>query len=158
MLVTAAARYAIRAVFDLAFYGDGKPVKIRDISLRQGISERYLEQIFYKLLKAGLIKGKRGPRGGYVLDRDPSDITVSDLINAIEGKPLVPVPVKCLSDDNHDGETCRIFDRCITRHVWKRTHLLLEAYYTSVSVADLCSLARVERISSEAEDVPLVFP
>ncbi len=158
MLVTAAARYAIRAVFDLAFYGEGRPVKIRDISVRQGISERYLEQIFFKLLKAGLLKGKRGPRGGYVLDRDPSEITLSDLINAIEGRPLVPVPVKCLSDDNHDGETCRIFDRCITRHVWKRTHVLLLEYYNSVSVADLCSLAKVARIPHETEDAPAFIP
>ncbi|MEW6349472.1 MAG: Rrf2 family transcriptional regulator [Thermodesulfobacteriota bacterium] len=152
MLVTAAARYAIRALFDLAFYGEGSPVKVRDISLRQGISERYLEQIFFKLIKAGLLKGKRGPRGGYVLSRGPSEITVADIIHAIEGRPFVPVPVKCLSLNGDGPETCHMFDRCITRLVWKRTHLLLEQYYSSVSVADLCSLARVERIPTDTED------
>jgi Rrf2 family protein len=159
MLVTAAARYAIRSVFDLAFYGEGNPVKIRDISLRQGISERYLEQIFVKLLRAGLIRGKRGPRGGYVLAKDPSGITVADMISAIEGRPLIPVPVKCLAQEDRDGGgTCRMIDRCITRHVWKRTHLLLEDYYKSVSVADLCSLARVEGIPNGKENNAALLP
>ncbi len=159
MLVTAATRYAIRAVFDLAFYGDGNPIKIRDISVRQGISERYLEQIFYKLLKAGLIKGKRGPRGGYVLAKDASSITVTDLISAIEGRPLVPVPVKCISPESPDcWGTCNMFDRCITRHLWKRTHILLDEYYNSVSVADLCSLARVERIPGGIDDKSTLVP
>jgi Rrf2 family transcriptional regulator, iron-sulfur cluster assembly transcription factor len=152
MLVTAATRYAIRAVFDLAFYGDGSPVKIRDISLRQEISERYLEQIFFKLLRAGLIRGKRGPNGGYVLAKDPIAISVADIISAIEGRHLIPVPVKCLSQENPDSGTCGMIDRCITRHVWKRTHALLEDYYNSVSVADLCSLARVEGIPNGNEN------
>jgi Rrf2 family protein len=145
MLVTAAARYGVRAIFDLAFYGNGQPTKIKDISLRQGISERYLEQIFYKLLKAGLLKGKRGPKGGYVLAKDASDITVADIIHAVEG-PVSPVPVKCLSSDEDESKSCRIQERCIARHVWKRTQVLLREYYASVSIADLCSLARIEGI------------
>ena len=99
MRITTTSRYGVRALFDVAYHGGGQPTQIKDISRRQKISQRYLEQIFNKLLKAGLLKSRRGPRGGYMLSRDPSEITVGDIISAAQG-PIVPV--RCL-----DGEATK---------------------------------------------------
>jgi Rrf2 family iron-sulfur cluster assembly transcriptional regulator len=130
------SRYGVRAVFDIAYHGCGRPVQIKDISKRQKISQRYLEQIFNKLLKAGLLASKRGPKGGYTLSRDPAEITLGDIINAAQG-PIVPVP--CV---NGNKENCEIFPACVTRRVWRETQRLLVDYFDSVSIADLCALAR----------------
>jgi Rrf2 family protein len=140
MLVTTAGRYALRALIDVAFHGNGRPTRIKDISRRQRISSRYLEQIFSKLFKAGLIKGRRGPLGGYVLAKDSSDITVADIIAAAEGS-LQPVPVVCLSGGEVKRNSCDLFESCLSRHVWKETERLLLGYLRSVTIADLCALA-----------------
>jgi Rrf2 family iron-sulfur cluster assembly transcriptional regulator len=78
-------QYAICGVFDLAYNGLGTPVQIRTISERQGIPTRYLEQIFRKLRRAGLVNSKRGPGGGYVLARPPARISLRDVVEAIGG-------------------------------------------------------------------------
>jgi Rrf2 family iron-sulfur cluster assembly transcriptional regulator len=140
MLVTTAGRYALRALIDVAFYGNGTPTRIKDISRRQRISSRYLEQIFSKLFKAGLIKGRRGPLGGYVLAKDASEITVADIIAAAEG-PLHPIPVTCLCGNETTDNQCDLFEGCLSRHVWKETERLLLDYLNSVTIADLCALA-----------------
>ena len=70
MRITTTSRYGVRALFDVAYHGGGQPTQIKDIARRQKISQRYLEQIFNKLLKAGLLKSRRGPRGGYMLAKD----------------------------------------------------------------------------------------
>lgn len=140
MLVTTAGRYALRALIDMAFHGNGRPTRIKDISRRQKISSRYLEQIFSKLFKAGLIKGRRGPMGGYVLAKEASEISVADIIAAAEGV-LQPVPVACLADDETDENSCDLFEGCLSRHVWKETQRLLLDYLNSVTIADLCALA-----------------
>jgi len=82
-------RYAICGVFDLAYNGHGEPVQVRVISERQGIPTRYLEQIFQRLRRAGLVEGKRGPGGGYTLSRPASELTLLDMAEAVEG-PLAP--------------------------------------------------------------------
>jgi Rrf2 family protein len=78
-------QYAICGVFDLAYNGRGAPVQIRMISERQAIPSRYLEQIFQRLRRAGLVTSKRGPGGGYTLSRSPDRITLRDVIEAVEG-------------------------------------------------------------------------
>ena len=82
-------RYAICGVFDLAYNGHGEPVQVRVISERQGIPTRYLEQIFQRLRRAGLVEGKRGPGGGYTLSRPASELTLLAMAEAVEG-PLAP--------------------------------------------------------------------
>ncbi len=77
--------YAICGIFDLAYNGQGEPVQVRVIGERQGIPARYLEQIFQRLRRAELIVGKRGPGGGYALARDPSEITLCEVVEAVEG-------------------------------------------------------------------------
>ena len=156
MRITTTSRYGVRALFDVAYHGGGQPTQIKDISRRQKISQRYLEQIFNKLLKAGLLKSRRGPRGGYMLSRDPSEITVGDIIAAAQG-PIVPV--RCLSDEEQGSKKkdCDIVNSCITRHVWRETQRMLVDYYNSVSIADLCALARQEGVSRDVENKYMYF-
>ena len=92
------AQYAICGVFDLAYNGQGAPVQIRAISERQAIPARYLEQIFQRLRRARIVQGKRGPGGGYTLARPPSEITLRDVIEAVEG-PLDRLVARDLSGD-----------------------------------------------------------
>ena len=77
--------YAIYGVFDLAYNGRGEAVQVRVISERQSIPTRYLEQIFQRLRRAEIVSGKRGPGGGYLLTRDPAEITLGQIIEAVEG-------------------------------------------------------------------------
>ncbi len=154
MRVTTTSRYGVRALFDVAYHGGGQPTQIKDIARRQNISQRYLEQIFNKLLKAGLLKSRRGPRGGYMLAKDPSEISIGDIINAAQG-PIVPV--RCLSEDPTVRKDCDILDSCITRHIWRETQKLLVDYYNSVSIADLCSLARREGVSRDLDHKYMYF-
>lgn len=79
-------QYAICGVFDLAYNGHGQPVQVRVIGERQAIPARYLEQIFQRLRRARLVTGKRGPGGGYVLARPAAEITLRDVVEAIEGR------------------------------------------------------------------------
>jgi Rrf2 family transcriptional regulator, iron-sulfur cluster assembly transcription factor len=132
-------------MFDLAYHGGGQPTQVKDICRRQKLSQRYLEQIFHKLLKARLLKSKRGPYGGYTLSREASEISVLDIINAAQG-PIVPVA--CL---NEEERNCEVFPVCVTWHVWKETQNLLVDYLDSVSIAELCVLARERRIPSESD-------
>jgi Rrf2 family protein len=87
MRVSLQAQYAISALFDLAYNGHGEPIQVRVIGERQAIPARYLEQIFQRLRKADLVTGKRGPGGGYVLARPPDEISMRDVIEAVEGAP-----------------------------------------------------------------------
>ncbi len=140
MRIATSSRYGVRAVFDIAYHGGGQSTQIKEICKRQKISQRYLEQILYNIQKAGLLKGKRGPRGGYMLSRDPSEITVLNIIEAAQG-PIVPVA--CL---NEKTRNCEIFPLCVTHHVWKETQNLLVNYFDSVTIADLCALARKQHL------------
>jgi len=78
-------QYAICGAFDLAYNGQGAPVRIREIALRQGVPARYLEQIFQRLRRAGLVTSKRGPGGGYQLARPAAEITLRNVVEAVEG-------------------------------------------------------------------------
>lgn len=78
-------RYAVCGLFDLAYNGSGQPVQVRVIGERQGIPTRYLEQIFQRLRKSGLVRGKRGPGGGYILARAPSEISLRHIVEGLEG-------------------------------------------------------------------------
>ncbi len=108
-------RYGLRAMIDLAQYSGEEPVSITSISARQDISERYLEQLMAMLKKAGLVSSVRGAGGGYVLAKDMREISVGDILRALEGR-LEPVECPGLEAD---GE-CRVADICVTKYVWKR--------------------------------------
>jgi len=138
MRINTSTRYSVRALFDLAFHGGGGPTQVKDISRRQNLSQRYLEQIFNRLVRKGILKSKRGPHGGYMLARDPAGISVADIILAAQG-PIVPVA--CLADGMRKGSSCSVMPQCVTRHIWRETQRRLSTYYSSVSLADLCNMA-----------------
>lgn len=115
MKLSTKGRYGLRALIDLAQYSKDAPVSIMSISARQDISERYLEQLMSMLKKAALVKSVRGAAGGYILARDVKDISVGDVLRALEGS-LEPVDCAGLEPD---GE-CRSADTCVTKYVWKR--------------------------------------
>jgi len=110
-------RYGLRALIDLVQYGEGKPVSITMISARQGISERYLEQLMSLLKKAGLVKSIRGASGGYVLAKELQQISVGDVLRALEGS-LEPVDCSALNPEAE--ESCDAADNCVTKYVWQR--------------------------------------
>lgn len=115
MKISTKGRYGLRALIDIAQYSEIEPVSISSISARQDISERYLEQLMALLKKAGLIKSIRGAGGGYVLAKEVSEISVGDVLRALEGNLE---PVECAAF--HEEESCEAAGGCVTKYVWKR--------------------------------------
>jgi Rrf2 family iron-sulfur cluster assembly transcriptional regulator len=147
MQITTATRYGLRALFDITYHGATRPVRIREISKRQKISPRYLEQILHKLLISGLVASKRGPQGGYVLAADPAQISVADVIDAVQ-EPVVALD--CLNHDEECGSSCDLYDNCVTRIIWKETRTRLQSYFDSVTLADLCDIAKERGLKRES--------
>ena len=145
MRLTTMSRYGTRAVFDIAYHSQGLPVHIKDISKRQDIPQRYLEQIFHKMKHARILKSVRGPRGGYLLADDPKKITVGDIIKSVSETTR---PVSCV--DN--GGTCSRSDECVTRTVWKEAGEKIEEVFDSITIDDLCKKARSKRIKQHLGD------
>ena len=115
MKLSTKGRYGLRALIDLARHEGGAPVSITSISARQDISERYLEQLMSMLKKAGLVTSVRGAGGGYILAKDMKEISVGDILRALEGS-LEPVECPGLEPDG----ACKASDSCVTKYVWKR--------------------------------------
>ena len=108
MKLSTKGRYGLRAMIDLARYSEVEPVSINSIAARQNISERYLEQLVALLRKAGLVKSIRGATGGYILAKDAAEISVGDILRALEGSLE---PVKCAAFYSEEG--CMASDGCI---------------------------------------------
>lgn len=115
MKLSTKGRYGLRALIDLAQYSEVEPVSISSISARQGISERYLEQLMALLKKADLVKSIRGAGGGYVLARETKDISVGDVLRALEGSLE---PVDCTGFYEDGG--CKASRGCVTKYVWQK--------------------------------------
>ncbi len=116
MRITTKGRYALRAVVNLAAAAGDKPVPIKQIAEVEEISPEFLEQIFFRLKKSGLIRSVRGPGGGFILDRNPEEITIKDIFEAVgEGVDLTP----CASCGNDLG-TCNRTDSCLIHEVWTK--------------------------------------
>lgn len=115
MKLTTKGRYGLRALVDLAVHSEDGPVTIQSIACRQNISERYLEQLMGSLKKAGLVTSIRGAQGGYLLSREADQISVGDILRALEGDLRA---VACAAEDT--GQGCENADACVTRYVWKR--------------------------------------
>lgn len=115
MKLSTKGRYGLRAMIDLARYSEEEPVSISAIAARQDISERYLEQLMGLLKKAGLVRSIRGATGGYVLARNIKEISVGDVLRALEGSLE---PVKCAAFYSDEG--CMAADGCVTKYVWQK--------------------------------------
>ena len=135
MHMSTRGRYGVRLMVALALnYGNGTTL-LRDVSRREGISEKYLGQIIIPLKSAGLVTSQRGSRGGYALACPPESITVKDVVEAIEGKIAA---VLCV----HDPEACARASSCVATRVWKQ---LSEDIERSLSSHTLAALARQTR-------------
>ena len=132
MKISTKGRYGLRALIDLAQYSEIEPVSISSIATRQGISERYLEQLMTLLKKAGLIKSIRGAGGGYVLAKEISDISVGDVLRALEGSLE---PVECAA--YHSTESCEAAGGCVTKYVWQRINESINRTVDEISLKQL---------------------
>lgn len=136
MKLSTKGRYGVRAMLDLAMRCGSGPVSLRSIAERQGLSEHYLEQLIATLRKAGLVKSVRGAYGGYILTRDPKDITIGDVIRALEG-PIAPA--ECLGGDA--DFICEYTEDCVTKIIWERLKERIDQVLDEMNLADLCQHA-----------------
>ena len=135
-------QYALCGVFDLAYNGAGKPVRVQSIGDRQKIPYRFLEQIFQRLRKAGFVEGKRGPGGGYVLTRSPDEISLREICEAVEGSWADRASADL--DDRPESEFRPDF-------IWPDIAERMSIVMGDVFISDLCREA-VRR--SVARDIP----
>jgi Rrf2 family protein len=130
-------RYAVRALFDIAFYNQGKPTQVKDIAERQGIPPRFLEQIFQDLKRSGIVGSKRGPQGGYSLARHAAEIRLGDVVRALEG----PITLGDKSEVSPGRVRSASESRRVTEVVFRDLSSRVEACFDSISIADVCSRA-----------------
>lgn len=132
MRMTTKGRYAVMAMADLAKHADNRPVSLADIASRQEISLSYLEQLFARLRRGGLVRSVRGPGGGYLLARELDETRISDIILAVD-EPMAVTRCKpnspngCLSDGS----------RCLTHDLWDELGHQIQLYLNSVSLEDI---------------------
>ncbi len=129
MRLTTKGRYAVTAMLDLAFHSQNKPVTLTDIATRQTISLSYLEQLFARLRKAGMVKGVRGPGGGYRLSRPADEISIADIITAVDEQV----------DSTKCGGTgdCQNNLPCLTHDLWMGLSEQIRQYLQGISLASL---------------------
>ncbi len=138
MKLSTQSRYGVRAIFDIALHSGELRTQVKDIAQRQKISPRYLEQIFQKLKKAGIVGGKRGPSGGYFLRKDPIEITVGEIIRVTEGD-LTPVPCE---GGRKSNQACDRAGECVAQIIWKEAGNKLNEYFDSITIEQLCRMAQ----------------
>jgi len=132
--------YGLRAMFDLAqHFGEG-PTSLKSVAERQDISEHYLEQLIASLRKSGLVRSIRGAQGGYILAREPAEITVGDVIRVLEG-PIAPMD--CVNEE--EAESCNRASYCITKGIWERLRDSVNSVLDSITLQDMCDEAEKAR-------------
>jgi len=135
MKISTKGRYALRTLVDLAQHSEEGLVPLKDVAARQGLSQKYLEQIVTVLSKAGLLNGVRGPQGGYKLVRNPSEYNMAEVLEVIEGSLA---PVVCLDSDTNTCERC---DTCATVEMWSGLYKAMTDYLTGITLQDLVDKA-----------------
>jgi Rrf2 family protein len=136
MRVSSKGDYGIRALIELAHrYGEPRPTQSSEIASRQRVPESYLEQLLTTLRRAGFIRSVRGPQGGHALIRDPRDIPVGEVIEALEG-PLVPM--ECLDDNS----SCARNGGCAQTQMWSDVRDAVLGVLNGVTIADLAERDR----------------
>ena len=137
MQISTRGRYAVRAMVDLGLHAGCGPVARGEIAARQGISADYIAHLFLRLQRVGLVRGVRGPGGGYLLGRDPADIRVGDIVRSAEGPIAL---VRCAGTG--DEQSCSRIGCCVTSRLWHRLSGVVSEALDSVTLADLCTEAR----------------
>ena len=147
MKLSTKGRYGLRAMIDLARYSEEMPVSISCIAARQGLSEGYLEQVVALLRKAGLVKSIRGASGGYVLTRAAKEISVGDILRALEGSLE---PVKCSAF--YEGEGCTAAGGCVTKYVWQKINDSINRTVDEMSLEELVNESKAINPDGTSED------
>jgi len=138
MRLSTKSRYGLRALFDIAYNCGNMPAQIQDISRRQQISPRYLEQIFQNLKRAGILKSKRGPQGGYCLAKKPEEITVLDVLCATELDVLLVDCTGVTPTKRKRKGDCPFEGQCVTQTVWEEASTLLNTLFSGITLQTLC--------------------
>ncbi len=132
MKLTTKGRYAVQAMADIAAYGGGTPAPLTDISLRQGISVGYLEQLFAKLRRAGLVESARGAAGGYELGRRARDIRVAEIVDAVDEE------IRTTACTPGSGKSCQgTSARCLTHDLWDELGRQIDIFLNALTLEDV---------------------
>lgn len=148
MKLTTKGRYAVTAMLDLALHNGGQPVSLAEISERQDISLSYLEQLFSKLRRAGLVISMRGPGGGYQLNGEPTDIVVADIITAVD-ESVDATRCGGMAD-------CQDNKRCLTHDLWADLSNQIRTFLADITLADMTERSDV-RETAERQDKRVEF-
>ena len=141
MKLTSKGRYAVMALADLAKFNSTNPVSLRDISLRQGISLVFLEQIFSKLKKHNIFKSIRGTNGGYILTQDPVQVKLTNILNAVD-EEVKTVQCKRESKKGCNGKA----SKCITHNLWDELEVHINEFFEKKNLKDLINNNSESRI------------
>ncbi len=150
MKLTTKGRYAVTAMLDLALHGESGPVSLAEISVRQEISLSYLEQLFSKLRRNGLVISTRGPGGGYSVARELHQVAVSEIICAVNESVDA---TQCGGKEN-----CHSHGRCLTHDLWEGLSAQIEEFLSSVSLQDMIDRQRVQNASLRQDKVMVQRP
>lgn len=130
MKISTKGRYGLRTLMDISIHQTKGPVNLNDIAERQGISAKYLWQIVNLLKTAGFVRGTRGPKGGYILIRDPADITMLDVIQILEGPISL---VECVDD----ADFCDRMEHCVAHSVWTDVSQVIRGALQKITLAEI---------------------
>lgn len=144
MRLTTKGRYAVTAMLDLALHACNGPVALADVSMRQGISLSYLEQLFSKLKHRSLVKSVRGPGGGYVLNAEDYDISIASIIDAVDESIDT---TKC-----KDQAGCQGGEKCLTHYLWSDLSSQIHDFLSDITLNDLMKKREVQ-VTARRQDV-----
>ena len=143
MRLTTKGRYAVTAMLDLALHEDQGPITLADISLRQGVSISYLEQLFAKLRRSKLVESVRGPGGGYRLSGGPAAISVAQIVEAVNDSMDA---TRCLGKGD-----CQHGEVWLTHHLWSDLSARLRQFLNGITLADLVSRDDIQRVKTRQD-------
>lgn len=138
MKISTKGRYGLRALIDIGLYSSSDIIKLKTISERQNISERYLEQIFSSLRKAGIVNAKKGAQGGYFLAEDPREITIGKVLRVLEGDLLL---IDIESPDND-------LEEFICNDLWSEANKKICDYFDSITLEDMINRYKSSKVES----------
>jgi Rrf2 family iron-sulfur cluster assembly transcriptional regulator len=144
MKLTSKGRYAVTAMLDLAFHSRTGPVTLSQISERQGISLSYLEQLFTRMRKNGLVRSTRGPGGGYSLERPPAEVAVAQIISAVDEAVDT---TRCSGSNN-----CQDGDRCLTHKLWDELSRQIYGFLNDITLQDLMDDENIQVVAQRQDD------
>ncbi len=146
MKLSTRSRYGTRAMCDLANHYREGPIAIKDVSKRQELSESYLENLMTPLKAIGLVRTERGSRGGFILNKEPSQITLGEIVRIMDGSLS---PVACVDDETF----CHRAPQCVTRIIWCRLEKAITDVLDNVTLADMVKMEREIFLSAEKDEV-----